>query len=149
MSICDTLKSIISEHLMEGECISLPIPVKEMDGIADVYFLHTVDYDSFYPRKPYACLYVCLESGLVSRLAENPFGFDQIELLPGTYRFPEGFHEYLKQAEEIYAQVREAVSAGVEDSCKARYVELVRHVTQPCLLPFYNAVSPSLFVLDK
>ena len=129
----------------DGQAISLPVPVEVKNGDwADVFFVYTVNRETRIPNKPIYCIEIG-EGADEVRLVEPERYFSDVAFQPTPYSKPNAFKDNVATAWEMYSRVRDEIVSGILGDASKKYAQLVRSVTQECLMPCYQALSPLLF----
>ena len=138
------LRSLAFEDVLDGQCLSQPVPRMEGDSALDCYFVYSMDREADVPNEPVGCFGVDLEGetyvGLDARELFSGISFD-----PGKPAQIEGYVELLDEAEGLYGDVRDEVFSGASGEAARRYVALLEEMTPSCLMPYYRALAPALF----
>ena len=123
----------------------MPIPIMRDGRVLDVLFLYSVDTKTRKARKPAALLEVDVEASTVCRVDPSEF-FGDIAFIESDLKMPENYRAQSDDAKAAYAAMRDEFSRGVVGNASARYAELVRAITQDSIMPFYEALAPSIFM---
>ena len=144
MPTYDDIRKVANSAIPIGMSVSMPIPILRDERVLDVLFLYSVDRKTRKPRKPEALLEVDLESSTVRRIDTSKF-FGSTVFVESDLKSPENYRELSDDAKSAYASMRGEFSRGVTGDATSRYAELVYAITQDSLMPFYEALAPSVF----
>ena len=127
----------------DSVALSFPVPVAKSSRLYDLFFTYSVDMEANLIERPVSCLAVFFDEGRTVDLGDI-YGFASIPFTDNVGCQIDGFLDNLFEARGLYERVREEARNGLEGSATKRYAELVRTTSQPCLLPFYEAMGMNL-----
>lgn len=133
--------SIFQRNMRDGEAISFPVPIMKDSRLYDVFFVYGVDTLMQKVKAPYRCTAVFYDGNQAIELVDDPFDFKNITMNFNKYQHLDRFADNLLEARSIYGKVREEIALGKPGKYWERYTELVKKATQPCILPYYEAMG--------
>lgn len=144
MPAYDDIRKVANSAIPIGTCVSMPVPIMRNGRVLDALFLHSVDRKTRKPRKPEALLEIDLEASTACRIDPSEF-FGGTAFVESDFKSPENYRALSDAAKAVYAAMRDEFSCGIAGDATAKYAELVRAITQDSIMPFYEALAPSVF----
>ena len=138
------LRSLAFDDILDGQCLSQPVPRMEGDSALDCYFVYSMDREADVPNEPVGCFGVDLEGEACVELDAHEL-FSGISFDPGGPAQIEDYVKLLDEAEGLYGDVRDELFSSVSGEAVHRYVALLERMTPACLMPYYRALAPALF----
>ena len=131
---------ILQRELDDSAAISMPFPVEVSSRLYDVFFVYFVNKRNATIELPEDCLAVFYDGQRVVNIGDA-FGFSSIENKRNELKKIENYRENLIKARELYGEARLEVIEGKRGEALCCYIDLVRQISQPCLLPYYEAMG--------
>lgn len=140
----DDIRKAANNAIPIGCCVSMPVPIMREGSVLDVFFLYSVDRQTWQPRRPEVLLEVDPETRSVNRI-DQPDVFKDVVFVESDFVMPNDYSKLSDAAKDCYEAARGEFAHNLSGDALTRYAELICAITQKSLLPFYEALAPSVF----
>jgi len=127
-----------------GACLSMPVPIMRQGRVLDILFLYSVDRQTRQPRRPEVLLEVDPDTANVKRI-DQPDAFKDVVFVESDFIMPNDYSRLSDETKDCYEAARDEFAHGLSGDALMRNAGLIRAITQKSLLPFYEALAPSVF----